>query len=66
MFSEEKRGEGLVRMATNSFLSTKYFHPGKKANRTKVFEAEQKHIREEAALKERQLALRREKEHVQW
>ncbi len=50
-------------MATNNFLSTKAFHPGSKANRTKVFLAEQKAAEEQKKAQERQSVLSREQEH---
>jgi hypothetical protein len=50
-------------MATNNFLSTKAFHPGSKANRTKVYQAEQRAKEEGERAKERQTVLAREQEH---
>ena len=51
-------------MATNNFLSTKAFHPGSKANRTKVFQAEQRAKEEAGRAKEREEVLAREQ--AQW
>ncbi len=50
-------------MATNKFLSTKAFHPGSKANRTRVFQAEERAASDEAKKKERASVLAREQEH---
>lgn len=50
-------------MATNNFLSTKAFHPGSKANRTKVYIAEQNAAEREKRAKEREAVLAREQEH---
>ena len=49
-------------MATNKFLSTKSFHPGRGRNRTAVFEAEQRAGRRTAEVEERQNTLKRERE----
>lgn len=49
-------------MATNRFLANKGFHPNTKANRTKVFEAEQRAARQEKEIKEREAVLKRERE----
>ena len=50
-------------MATNNFLSTKSFHAGSKANRTKVYLAEQAAAREAKLREERATILAREQEH---
>lgn len=49
-------------MATNNFLSTKSFHPGTKANRAAVWEAEQKHKETQKILEERATVIKREQD----